>query len=1186
MLARLVAFEIKYQSKKGTFLLFAALLFLSGIFLTLQEGAIDADNKYNLFLFTCLISLFLVIQISFQCAYTITRDQACDLDGIIHTTRAGKYNILGSRFIGILVTSVLSSLTYVVGLFLGIYIDPLSIHDFSTFDVYSIVWPWLIIVLPDIFIILSIVFSITLILRKASFSFVAGTLIMTLFLVCNFYIGSPFTGGRLVVNDHIVERAALLDALGLCSQFKITHLWSPLEKRETLVSFSGSLLLNRIIWCFSSLGLIITVLFSHSFRIKEARRRSSSFFKRKKQENTIPDSIVAFHSVQPQDRSKYAWAYQLFHIFRMEVGAILRSRPFQIFMVVWCVMIYSAISHHVNGQGVYGKILPSTDLIIGLILEPFSYTGLFLIVYFTGLIVWRSRSARFNEIIDVTPVSNGQCLISKWASMLFIPVFLITCGIAIGVIIQISNNYYKFDIPLYLSVYAYGCISVLSIIVVSMLTQMFVSNKYIGMVVTLVLVYGLGYGLPALGYVHPLSKVFQLPKIGEGYSAFFGYGNQAYAFIKLSAVWLPLLAILCMITYKGYKRKVDDGLKHSVLNVTRRWTKLQLLSVGLLVSFSCFSATLIHREYKQGSTIVDLEEETDFRVNYERRFLKYASKDSPDFSSIKTWVDIDPKKMKFQVKGVYSITNYGDNIIDTVIVNSPIELDSFSIEGARVLALLSARKEARLVVFDPPLKHMDKRAMHFVAGEIYTDFDRQRDIQNSGTYLRNGTFEPRLGYVENFQLSSKVQRRKYQLADLVPEDCGVKKPIRSMLKQAFETWITTDAGQIAVAPGNLVEKKRMGERMMYHYQSTEKTDNNLSYFSGNYKVVRKQVEGVQVEVYTHPNHGDAVPAILDAVQATLKYATEAFGVYHYDHLRIVEVPLHWKFGGHALPGTIALNEMFIQQDSDADDSGIDQLSRVVIHELGHQWFGHKMSPASGAGANLLTESMANYMEAEVMEIMYGKDVVNQLSDFNRRRYFHFRSESHTCESSLYHVGKETYIAYRKGYVVMQGIKKLLGEEVLNNSLKMLVENFSVDQTATVDDWVSMLLASVSSDDKDLVTEWLKEVVTYDLKIIHVDTEAIENSRTKVMVDISAAKFMTLRDGSTVERSMSEDVELMITGVHRDMVQQEAFLSSIRLTGIDSMYTFAVDFVPESVILDPDITRLDDNIIDNTFIIEQ
>ena len=1185
MLTRLIGFEIKYQIKNGTFILFSSFLFLSGIFLTLQEGAIQVDNRYNLFLFTCLTSLIMVLQISFQCAYTVLRDTEYGMDGIIHTTRAGKYIILGSRFIGILGTSVLSSMGYVLGLYLGAMIDPLSIHDFSSFDVFSIIWPWLTIVLPDVLIILSIVFSSTLMLRRSAYSFVAGTLIMTLFLMCNFYIGSPFTGGRLVVSDLIIERVAWLDILGLCSQFEITHLWSPQEKKEILVPFSGSLLLNRIVWCFSSFTLLGITFFRHTLRLEETMRTSRSWFKRRNSDSLIPGHVGGYNSVKPGERTKHSWAYQVAHLLRMDIWAVLKSRPFQIFIVVWCIMIYSAITHNINGQGVYGKIIPSTSLIIGLILEPFSYCGLFLIVYYTGLIVWRSKSYKFNEIIDVTPVSNGQFLMSKWLTMLSIPIMLITCGIGIGLIIQISHGYYKFNLPLYLSVYLYGGISVLAVIVFSMLTQMFVSNKYTGMVVTLILIYGLGYGLPALGYMHPLSKVFQFPKIGEGYSAFYGYGTQAGSFWRLCSVWLPLLFLFCLFTYKSYNRKIGSGFKDTIFNLDKKWTKLQMLFLIIIVALSGISATLIHKEYVSGSVRINIEEETRFRVNYESSFLKYASKNKPDISSVKTWVNIHSDNMGFSVRGEYLISNYGDEIIDTIIVNAPSVLDSFRIEGAHVHSILSASNEARLVIFDPPLERDDKRVMHFEVKEVYTDFDRQRDIQESGTYLRNGSFEPRFGYVEDFQLTSKTQRRAYQLPDIKMKDCGDTKSIRPKPKQEFETWITTDAEQIAIAPGSLVDKKEVDDKMVYHYRSDQKTDNNLSWFVGDYTVVKDQVEGIQVEVYTHPNHSNASSEIIDVVKATLTYANREFGTYHYDHLRIVEVPLHWRFGGHALPGTIALNEMFFRQDDQGSEQGINQLSRVLIHELGHQWFGHKMSPAAGPGANLLTESMANYLEAEVLEIMYGKDMVNQLADFNRRRYFHFRSESHTCEASLHQVTNETYIAYRKGYIVMQAIKELMGREVLNNSLKKLVDNFTIDQTATADDWISVLLSNADIHEAKLIVEWLKDVITYDLKIENTEIERIDQYRTKVMAEISSKKFSTTEEGASKLIPMNEDLEIEITGFDIDSREPKFYRSSIRLTGIDSVYTFNIEFIPEALILDPDITRLDDNIQNNRIRIE-
>ena len=67
--------------------------------------------------------------------------------------------------------------------------------------------------------------------------------------------------------------AALADPFGLSAFFEQTQFWTPFQKNTATLSFSGSLLWNRILWLTISLVLLGLTYAPFSFRSRGGRIR-------------------------------------------------------------------------------------------------------------------------------------------------------------------------------------------------------------------------------------------------------------------------------------------------------------------------------------------------------------------------------------------------------------------------------------------------------------------------------------------------------------------------------------------------------------------------------------------------------------------------------------------------------------------------------------------------------------------------------------------------------------------------------------------------------------------------------------------------------------------------------------------------------------------------------------------------
>ncbi|PQJ79828.1 M1 family aminopeptidase [Polaribacter porphyrae] len=1185
MLLKLISFELKFHFKQASYLLFTILFLFSGIYLGIQEGAINPENKYNIHLFSSLISLAVVFLIVFQTAYTVLRDKANNATQLIHTTSVSKFQFLCSRFLGIFMSSSFSTLLYVLGLFISIVIDPFQIYNDVNSDFINFFWPWLIIILPNVFILTALLFTVALLTKKTPLIFFSGILIFILFWVNNFYIGSPFTGGKLVVAEQTIKKVALFDILGLCSSYEQTQFWSPLQKTKQLVKFSGTLALNRIIWLSFGLLLLIINYWSFSFRLSQKNKSKSkkSIFSilKKKRQNTIEHT--EYQPVFVVKKSFKARFKEFIHLVFIDFKSTIFSKTFLLLCMVWIGMLLAAILHNISGQDVYGNILPTTGLLAGLILEPLAHIGLFLIVFYAGELVWKSRQHHFNEILDAVPTQNNILLFSKYAALFLLPIFIIFLAIITALSIQIAFGYHNIDVKLYISIFYFGGSSLFIYGVLSLFIQQLVSNKYLGMLFSLVCIYGLGYALPSIGVQHPLASILQLPKIGEGYSEFIGYGQLTNFFNWMNFLWISATLIILLISFKIYKRTSENRFKNQFKLIFFNWRKSQRFALLVLVGFVCISSIIIDVK----STPKSFTDDMTFRENYEKNYSKYKEHLTPIITSVKTKVLLEPKNLTYTVDGNYTIFNNTNKAIDTVLITVREKLDEFSIKGAKIIQEDIALADVKLLVFKPILLPNESRQMNFKTYKVIGDFELQKDMISNGTYLRNSTFEPRFGYQKVLEIVHKGERKKRGLPikDKKENTKDYMFENTSRPKQDFETWVTTDKGQIPIAPGKLIDTFSTDNTVTYHYKSQIKTDNNLSYFSSNYKKVVENYKGISIEVYHLPKHNTNVDEIIKATKATLDYGNANFGSYPFDHLRIAEVPLHWKFGGHALPGTIAFQERFFTQDTSNATKGINQLSRVVIHEIGHQWFGHKMSPASGKGGNMLTETMANYMEAQVLEKMYGKTMVRRLSNFGRRRYFNFRSSASIEEPSLHLVENETYVAYRKGFVVMQSLKELIGEKILNASLQELLEAHQEEESAKSIDFINILLSKVDIEKQNLINDWFKKRIDYDLNLKNVKYTQSNNNKYKLTVHIEANRYETNLKGEKSKINTNENFTIGFYDKHPDYRNAKPIFKTIRLEKGENTIVFNLKNLPNYVVLDPLVTRLDEDISNNIFEIE-
>ena len=107
---------------------------------------------------------------------------------------------------------------------------------------------------------------------------------------------------------------------------------------------------------------------------------------------------------------------------------------------------------------------------------------------------------------------------------------------------------------------------------------------------------------------------------------------------------------------------------------------------------------------------------------------------------------------------------------------------------------------------------------------------------------------------------------------------------------ALPIFIGTAADQIAVAPGTLVKTWQQKDRQYLQYRMESPTVHNPVILSAKFKVAREVWNGVDTEIYYHPDHAWNVPDMMLGMHRTLEYGSRHFSPYQFSFSRVLEFP--------------------------------------------------------------------------------------------------------------------------------------------------------------------------------------------------------------------------------------------------------------------------------------------------------
>jgi ABC-2 type transport system permease protein len=1137
LLGRIALFELRRRLRSpatalyfGLFFLLAYLLFITaggafkGVNIGLGTGGKVAVNApYTLAVFMGLLSYMMVIVVASVSGQAIHQDVHHQVTPLFFTAPIGKGAYLGGRLLGALAVLMLIAGGIVLGLLAGSLMPFLDRSMVAPNRPAAYLQPYLVQVLPNIVFPGVLFFSLAALTRSMRPVYVAGVVLLIGYILAQVLAAK-------VENKTVT---ALLDPFGQSAFDRLTEYWSVAEKNRNLVPLRGLVLANRALWTGLAAALFAVVL--RVYRLQHASERD------RRRPPPEPSAVVS--EAAPLSAAGTTGVAPLALLPRLGWLAFRETVKNVYFPVIVLAGVLLMVFAATVSGAIYGtRTYPVTYEMVDLALGGFRLVFLIIITLYAGELVWREREARADQIFDALPIPDWLPFLAKLLALLLVGVLLHLVLVACGIGIQLFRGYTHFELPLYAASMALALVHFAQLCALALLVQTVVNHRYVGYLVTVLLVVVIGF-FPRFGLEHHLYRYATDP--GYEYSDMNRFGPFLRPWAWFNLYWSLAAVVLATASTLLWPRGGDLSFRRRLREARRRLGPGVKVFGGVTLVLLAATGGFIYYSTNVLNRYVTRPQELAEAAAYERKYKAEARAPSPRIEAEDVRFDLYPERRAFTASGTYTVRNRDRRPIERVLVNLSDELTVRRLSLGPVSAPTESHRREGLYIFVLPRPLPPGEALP-LAFELALE---PRGFRNDGELTMvagNGSFVsgailPRLGYQRGREIGEDDERRKRglppreRMADLddpVARQQTYVAPDADWV--ASTVTVCTRPDQVGLAPGAVVRQFSEGGRACAVFRGEGKVLHFPAALSAAYQVRRDRWEpapgsaqpfGVDIEIHHHPGHERNVERMVQAIKDTLSYATTAFGPYPQRVIRIVEFPRYASFA-QSLLSTIPYSEAigFIAEVRPNDPDDVDYPTFVTAHEVGHQWWAHQVIGANVQGATVLSETLAEYTGLMVMKRRYGADRMKRFLRYDLDRYLIGRSVERKKELPLIRVeASQLYIHYQKGGLAMYALAERVGSEVVDRALHALVAKyaFTGPPYPTSRALIEELRRVVPADAQELVTDLFERITLYENRAEAGTVRALGGDRYEVTVTVSAKKVQADELGVETERPLDD-----------------------------------------------------------------
>jgi ABC-type transport system involved in multi-copper enzyme maturation permease subunit len=1174
MFKEFFALEIRAAFKQPMIYIFFVLLAFMSCMAVVSDSVVIGGSIGNIyknapFVITQFVSIFSFLGILFAIAFfnnAALRDFNNQFNEILFSTPISKASYYFGRFTGALLLSTIPICGIFLGVLIGAWIGPLGgwidADRVGPFYLETFTNNYLLFILPNMFFAGSIIFALASRFKNTVVSFVGALGLIIAYGV----------SGSLLSDIDNETLGGLLDSFGLRAYSVATRYFTPIEKNTLSPAFEGILLWNRLLWLSLGAAILFLSYLSFSFKEKNSRKKAQ-----KEEKAAVKKAIMSAPKVQARFTNALQWK-QFKSLFSIGLLNIVKSTVFKVLFLFSLILMVVEMA---GGYEYYGlQSYPLTYIVVDTVTDSTSLFVFIILIFFSGELVWYDRNNHIHEVINATPHASIASLVAKCATLLGVVSLLYAFSALVGIIYQLLLGFTDIDLSLYFSTFLYDELpnyflySILFIFI-----QVLSNHRYQGYFISLLVVFVWDILLLVLDVRSNLLDLSGGPSLS--YSDMNGFGPGLTGAIWFALYWGLFAMVLLFLAGLFWVRSSGGGIKSRLLKVKTNLTKPYAVRLSIVTILWLTTASFIYYNTKVLNSYHSSDELENAVVKYEKKYKKYENITLPKVKEISYYIDIYPHSRDVKAKAEILIKNEAEQAIDSIHYNLDEDWEtSITIPGGERVYNDDTLGYC-IYQLKKPLLPGDSLRISIETNYITKGFENDRgntSIIKNGTFINNGII-PSMGYNSNIELSDKNDRKKHGLPpkDRMPElveadSCGTPCMFNYLSEGRsdwvkIETYISTSADQVAIAPGSLLKEWEEDGRKHYHYKVDVPSQEFCSFVSADYQVAKRKWNDISLEVYYDEKHDFNIEMMLDALEKSLKYYTQHFGPYYHQQARIIEFPRYATFA-QAFPGTMPYSEAFGFIIDLEDSTKNNVIDAVIAHEMAHQWWAHQEVGASMQGGTMLTESFAEYSSLMVMKQEKNELEMKEFLKYDFDRYLRGRSFEDQKELPLYKVENQSYIHYGKGSVILYALQSYIGEEKVNKALRNFLNEFKYKTPPYPRsvDFLRHLEKEVPDSLNYLITDWFKEITLYDFRLEEATYRPTSDNRYEVSFSILANK---IKADTLGKESIFAPKDWVDIGLFKDDDEKELLAVKRVFFDQDTLHlSMLVDTIPARAGIDP------------------
>jgi len=1192
MFGKVASFEFGYQLKNPvlwvTFIAFFLLTFLSVTNEYVQIGSVgnvNINSPFAIINTMAIMAIFGQFAVVAFVANIVIRDDETGFAPMIRATQIKKFDYLFGRFVGAFLASIIIMLAIPLAMIIGSFMPWLDPERLGPLVLWHYGYAFLASALPTLFLCAAMFFALATVTRSMMATYLGVIAFFILYIVMSSLFSRP----------EYEQAVALLEPYGLGALFDATRYWTASDRNTMVPPLSGLYFANRAIWAGVAIASLVAAYFLFSFSARGSKK------KQKDEKQSAPPERVLAAGPATQRFGAGASLTQVLTRARFEFGYLFRSPAFIVLMALGLLNAGGALWFSTEQDGVI--TYPMTRLFAQLLSGTFTLGPLLIAIYYGGELVWRDRERRVHEIVDSTPAADWTFVAPKVLALAVALFAVLLVGMGTGVLIQTLKGYTNYELDKYVMWFVLpnlaGCFGLAAL---SVFLQAISPHKFVGwglMLLYLIATIALGQ----MGFDHNLYLYGGNPPMPTSDMNASGHYWIGPTWFQL--YWTVFALILVVFAYLLWRRGADTRIAPRLRAMPRRLVQGGgALLAALTLAFAgmggwIYYNTNVLNEY-QSSVAAER-----WTADMERALIQYENAPQPTITDVTLAVDLRPREHTFTATGAYVIENRTDAPLAEVHLSWPqnIDIDSIEIDGATIGRDYTAEDEGypfQIWRFTTPMQPGERRQVRFTTADRRQGFRNSNvlaSVQDNGTFLNNYAFTPVFGFNRNTTLQDRNVRRRNNLPTELRmptlEDAAAR---RFHYLRHDSDWVnaditvTTDAGQIPIAPGYVVTDETNNGRRTTRFRTDAPIMHFFSIQSAAYEVAEGRWNDVDLQIYYHPEHAFNIDRMMRAMETSLDLFSREFSPFQFRQMRILEFPGYASFA-QAFANTVPYSEdigfinRFEESDATVSDR-IDLVTYVTAHEVAHQWWAHQLIGADMQGGTMLSETFAQYSALLVMEEMYGPDQVRRFLRYELDRYLRARGGEVIEEVPLMRVENQPYIHYRKGALVMYFLRNEVGEEVVNRSLRRLLEQFAFVGAPYPRslDFVNILREEAGPEHAQLIEDLFERITLYDARVAEATATQNAQGTWDVVLQVEARKFYADGEGEETESPLNEAFEFGVFSAEpgRGAFSSEDVLAFERrpVASGRQEIRFTVAEEPRYVGIDPYNKRIDRNAADN------